>query len=331
MSDIVLKTERCTLQKLVRADVPEIFRIVKKYPHITNYMLWNPPRDISESYSAFDNNHPENIRFSIKIQGKFVGTIALMKKGAIAMESDFFHVGFWISPDFQNQGIISECVLAVIRFAFEELKIFRLKSGAMGPNIASQRVLEKVGFRKVGIERKRFQKNGKLHDDHLYELLKEDYLAKKNFRKENALEIWGEQKKGFRKFSFEDSFYVREIWWAHLGENVGVEQNGKGEEFLRPVLILQKFNQHHIVIIPLTTQRSQEKFSFYLNRNIKFLKQDCWLIFSQIKVLDSARLHKKMGKISVGLFTQIQKKSIEVIYPEVKINHPRLERVGSVA
>jgi mRNA interferase MazF len=34
------------------------------------------------------------------------------------------------------------------------------------------------------------------------------------------------------------------VYWCSFGENIGFEQNGKGEYFLRPVLILKKFNNN---------------------------------------------------------------------------------------
>lgn len=37
-------------------------------------------------------------------------------------------------------------------------------------------------------------------------------------------------------------FHEREIWLCHLGENIGFEQGGKAFQFLRPVIVLQKFN-----------------------------------------------------------------------------------------
>ncbi len=39
-------------------------------------------------------------------------------------------------------------------------------------------------------------------------------------------------------------FNEREIWWAHLGVNVGYEQDGKNDNFERPVLIIKKFGKH---------------------------------------------------------------------------------------
>ena len=38
-------------------------------------------------------------------------------------------------------------------------------------------------------------------------------------------------------------FKEREIWWASIGSNVGSEEDGKNNDFERPVLILKKFNK----------------------------------------------------------------------------------------
>ena len=37
-------------------------------------------------------------------------------------------------------------------------------------------------------------------------------------------------------------FHEREIWFTYLGVNIGFEQDGQGDKFLRPVIILRKFN-----------------------------------------------------------------------------------------
>jgi len=36
----------------------------------------------------------------------------------------------------------------------------------------------------------------------------------------------------------------REIWWCHLGENIGTEISGKSNNFTRPVVIYKKLSQH---------------------------------------------------------------------------------------
>jgi len=64
---------------------------------------------------------------------------------------------------------------------------------------------------------------------------------------------WNEHKKaidgnaGTRVF-----FHERELWFAHLGTNIGYEQDGRGEEALRPVLVIRKFNNEICWALPLT-------------------------------------------------------------------------------
>jgi mRNA interferase MazF len=60
-------------------------------------------------------------------------------------------------------------------------------------------------------------------------------------------------KKDFRKWHFRKKlvhesknipyFYEREIWWCSIGLNVGYEQDGKNDNFERPVLVLKKIQQ----------------------------------------------------------------------------------------
>ena len=42
-----------------------------------------------------------------------------------------------------------------------------------------------------------------------------------------------------------------QIWWCHLGENIGTEINGKGKSFTRPVIIFKKLSQFTFLAIPL--------------------------------------------------------------------------------
>jgi mRNA interferase MazF len=49
-------------------------------------------------------------------------------------------------------------------------------------------------------------------------------------------------------------FHEKEIWWCSTGSNVGSEEDGKGEDFARPVLIFKKFNKGIFWAIPLTTK-----------------------------------------------------------------------------
>lgn len=105
-------------------------------------------------------------------------------------------------------------------------------------------------------------------------------------------------------------FYEREIWWAKLGMNVGVEIVGNGNEFERPVLILKKFNEKHLLIIPLTRGGEDTKFYYEIkDKNVK----NSFLILSQIRAISSRRLTRKMGVISINEFNEVKKKMVYLL------------------
>jgi ribosomal-protein-alanine N-acetyltransferase len=59
----------------------------------------------------------------------------------------------------------------VIREAFETLHLHRLDAGALVTNVASQRVLEKGGFRRIGLFERHFYEEGEWRDHYWYELI----------------------------------------------------------------------------------------------------------------------------------------------------------------
>ena len=78
-------------------------------------------------------------------------------------------------------------------------------------------------------------------------------------------------------------FHERELWWINLGVNVGSEQDGVGYKFLRPVVIIKKFNKKIFWGIPLTTK--DKKGLFYYHFNFKNKKEIAEI--SQLKLIDS--------------------------------------------
>ena len=46
----------------------------------------------------------------------------------------------------------------------------------------------------------------------------------------------------------------RDIWWCHLGENIGTEISGKSKKFTRPVIIFKKLSHHTFFFFPAYTK-----------------------------------------------------------------------------
>ena len=99
-------------------------------------------------------------------------------------------------------------------------------------------------------------------------------------------------------------YAVGQIWWCSLGSNVGTEQDGKGEEFVRPVVVLTKFNEHSCVVVPLTGR--ERKGRYYLPLGTVTGRPSS-AILSQLRLIDSRRLANKIGWISKAEHTALKK------------------------
>ncbi|MDD5359347.1 MAG: type II toxin-antitoxin system PemK/MazF family toxin [Sulfurovaceae bacterium] len=99
------------------------------------------------------------------------------------------------------------------------------------------------------------------------------------------------------------------MFWASIGVNIGYEQDGKGEIFSRPVLIVKKYGKNIFFGIPLSTKIKEGSFffDFYLNRQ----KSNALLV--QGRTYDSKRLENKIGKISKEDFIKLKIKLRELL------------------
>lgn len=75
-------------------------------------------------------------------------------------------------------------------------------------------------------------------------------------------------------------FKERDIWWVSIGVNVGFEEDGKHEKFIRPVLVLRKFNRFMFLGIPMSTRNKDN--SYYVKVTVK--ERIVSVLTSQIRV-----------------------------------------------
>lgn len=99
-------------------------------------------------------------------------------------------------------------------------------------------------------------------------------------------------------------YYEREIRWCSLGINIGFEQDGTSEAYKRPVLIVRGFSRHVCLIVPLTT--STKKNSYHFSIGIVEGKE-AFAILSQIRLIDTKRLHARLAVLDKDKFKEIKK------------------------
>lgn len=119
---------------------------------------------------AIDKQNPKTI-FAIEFKGEYVGNISLSPGTDVYRRSA--EIGYFIGEPFWNMGIMSKAVDLITDWGFKTLDIVRIYTGIFEYNIASQRVLEKCGFKKEAIFRKSICKNNMIYDEIRYSKVKE--------------------------------------------------------------------------------------------------------------------------------------------------------------
>ena len=87
------------------------------------------------------------------------------------------HVGYWMAAPARGRGICTRALRVLSRWALEEFELQRLELITDPENRASQRVAEKVGFRREGVMRAHLRHaDGRIRDSVLFSLLPGELL-----------------------------------------------------------------------------------------------------------------------------------------------------------
>jgi len=123
-----------------------------------------------------------------------------------------------------------------------------------------------------------------------------------NMHEEKQFRIWINLKESLHNMNRLRAIHEGDIWWCALGENIGVEINGKNEVFSRPVLIFRKLSRYGFMGVPLTSQLHTG--DWYVPFIFKGKTEVAAL--AQARVMSVARLYKRMGTIPDSDFVTIR-------------------------
>lgn len=103
-----------------------------------------------------------------------------------------------------------------------------------------------------------------------------------------------------------------EIWIADLNPQMGTEP-GK----TRPVLVIQtnllnKIPHPSTVICPITTkvEKDADILRVHLKKGMANLNENCDIMIDQIRVIDNARLIKKIGDLPASIIDKVKENII---------------------
>ena len=149
-----ITTENLILRMFQRSDVEELTRLCNNY-NIYKYNIYMPyPYTIKDAY-AFIQNHTKDFDsdkryiFAItdKETGKLYGSMGLTNYSKYKNGE----LGYWIGEEYWGRGIGTEACSAIIKFAFTVKGYHRVHAKHFEENLASGKVMEKLGMKKEGL------------------------------------------------------------------------------------------------------------------------------------------------------------------------------------
>ena len=180
MNSPELKTNRLILKKPRMMDNKDFYRILSSNRDISRNIGYEPIRSIEDVKLLLKKmlkkqDNEEAMYWAIFLEKKLIGMIFFInlkiKPRTWAQKQAM--LGYWIDRKYRKKGFITEAAQRVIDFAFSNLSLHKIKVGHINGNVASEKIIEKLGFKLVGIERKEFYWFDEWMEHYIYELLNE--------------------------------------------------------------------------------------------------------------------------------------------------------------
>ena len=154
-----LETERLILRPLTIEDAEAAQRLFPQWEIVrllASHVPWPFPEDGVRTYYR-ENSLPamgrgDEWHWTLRLKTapeEMIGAIGVMR-------GDNDNRGFWIAPEWQRQGLMTEAAVRVTAFWFEELGMDRMRVPKAVENVGSRRVSEKQGMRVVAVEERDF-------------------------------------------------------------------------------------------------------------------------------------------------------------------------------
>lgn len=103
---------------------------------------------------------------AIDLNGELIGAIGVHPQSDVYRKNA--EMGYWLAESYWGKGYISQAIPKMVKYGFEHFDFTRIFARPYGHNIASQKALEKSGFKLEARLEKTFFKNGKFEDEMIY-------------------------------------------------------------------------------------------------------------------------------------------------------------------
>lgn len=162
-----------TLRKLTLDDAEDLAKAANN-PNVARYLrkVFPCPYKLQDAidYINYATDNKADIIFGIVVDGSVCGCVCARMRGDVYAKS--CELGYWLTEQLWGKGLMTRVVKAFCEFVFDNYDIHRIDAEVFADNVASRRVLEKVGFALEGVCRQKVYKDNLFVDEATYALLK---------------------------------------------------------------------------------------------------------------------------------------------------------------
>ena len=182
---VYIEGERCYIRTFQEQDAHSLTELVRNNKYFWStyeplhrqeyYTIETQYKKILESIHLMQLKREFSFGIYMKTTSQLIGHISLYAIKRLPYLSGF--VGYSVDEKFVGQGIATEAVRLILKFAFVDVHLHRVEAYVSPKNIPSVKVLEKAGLVREGVLRQLLYINGVWEDHYMYAMLQEDYLA----------------------------------------------------------------------------------------------------------------------------------------------------------
>jgi RimJ/RimL family protein N-acetyltransferase len=178
----MLSTERLQLRAFVEGDWQAMHAMLSD-PEVIRYIpagsaSEEETREHVQALIVGHKDHPPRYNFAVVLRSEdaFIG-MCFLSIGSRAGEPRQADLGYLLDRRYWGQGYATEATRAVLDFGFRKLDLHRVYATCRPANVASSRVLEKLGMRREAHFRQHRHIKGAWHDSYLYAILDHEWVA----------------------------------------------------------------------------------------------------------------------------------------------------------
>jgi ribosomal-protein-serine acetyltransferase len=171
-------SEEIDLKLLEVSDASNIYAIFfKNKERFRKWFGWVNNMNGVEDYEKFiiegikGYEEKKFFRLGIHYKNEIVGSIEIK---SIDYTNKKTSIGYWLGADYEGKGIMTQSLRAILKYIFEELNLNKIELHIATENISSNKVAERLNFKKEGILRQNEWLYDHFVDHNVYSLLKNE-------------------------------------------------------------------------------------------------------------------------------------------------------------